>query len=112
MKESSNYILCLVGEDGLVLYDAASSRQVRDICTLRRMVVDQMSYVEQLVSVTSAQELVAMAFPNNPRLPVGRPAVICGNEWTRLWYRFCRDADAELLKSAAIARCNIAVTDS
>lgn len=105
------YSLVIVDEDGIVLYDPDSLRQTRDVQYLIHSAA-QNSCVEQLISTEEAMKLLREAYPNRPRLPVGRPAVICGNDLTRLWYRFCRDADAELLKSVAIARCNSAVTDS
>ena len=105
------YSMVIVEDDGIVLYDPDSRRQTRDVQYLINSAA-QNSCVEQLISSEAAMKLLHDAYPERPRLPVGRPAVICGNDLTRLWYRFCRDADAELLKSVAIARRNSAVTDS
>ena len=106
MTHKYDLTLITVSDGGMILYDAASARQTRDISYLQQ----NTEYSQQLIPIATALELLAEAYPKNPRLPIGRPAVIRGSETTRGWYRFCRDADAELMKFAETVRCNNAVT--
>lgn len=113
MADPRVFNLLTIGDSGIVLYNSHSLRQIRDVSQLRQIAAEwKQDCAEQELTAESAMELLRDAYPNNPRLPIGRPAVIRGNELIRIWHRFCRNADAELLESTAIARCNSAVTDS
>ena len=111
MLNEAVYRTVIVDGTGFVLYNPASLQQMRDIACLHLFTQD-IVLQEQAISADYALELLRASYPDNPRLPVSRPAVLRGNEATRLWHKFCVAADREFMKTMVSGRCNTDVTNT
>ena len=103
------YKTVIVDGTGFVLHNQASLQQMRDIACLHLFTKD-IVLQEQAISASAALELLRASYPDNPRLPVIRPAVLQGNEATRNWHKFCMVANREFMKTMVSSRCNTGVT--
>lgn len=111
MTNEARYKTLIVDTTGLVLYNPASLQQRRDIACLWTF-AQTISYRDWDISATAALELLRASYPDNPRLPVIRPAVLQGNEATRNWHKFCMAANREFMKTMVSSRCNTGVTNT
>ena len=111
MLNEATYRTMIVDTTGLVLYNPASLQQRRDIACLWTFAQTIISG-EHSITASAALELLRASYPDNPRLPVIRPAVLQGNEATRLWHKFCTAADREFMKTMVSGRCNTDVTNT
>ena len=109
MSNEAVYNTLIVDTTGIVLFNTASLRQMRDIAGFHLFTKD-IVLQEEAISAAAALELLRASYPKNPRLPVGRPAVLRGNETTRLWHKFCVAANREFTKTLIEGRCNTDVT--
>ena len=109
MLNETIYKTVIVDGTGFVLHNPASLQQMRDIACLHLFTQD-IVFQDKSISANDALELLRASYPDNPRLPVSRPAVLQGNEATRNWHKFCVAANREFMKTMVSSRCNTGVT--
>ena len=81
----------------IVVFNSGSYRQYRDVILLTAMLDESgAEYIINPVSEADALTLISTRYAQDPRLPVGRPAVVIGNEIIYSWHRICCQADNEI----------------